>query len=65
MRRQWLKIAMLLSMLALLAVVFAPAAQPAAAPAAEKPAAAASGSGASLERMNWMARWSSGVVVIQ
>jgi len=45
MRRQWLKLAMLLSVLALLAACVAPAAQPAAAPAAAKPAAAASGSG--------------------
>src|SRR4051794_1994146 len=47
MRRRWLKIAMLLSVLALLAACVAPAAQPAAAPAAAQPAAApASGSGA-------------------
>ncbi|MFN8488003.1 MAG: ABC transporter substrate-binding protein [Caldilineaceae bacterium] len=46
MQRQWLKITMLLTVLALLAACVAPAGQPAAAPAAEKPAAAAaSGSG--------------------
>lgn len=44
MQRQWLKISMLLTVLALLAACVAPAGQPAAAPAAETPAAAASGS---------------------
>ena len=44
MRKQWLKLAMLLSVLALLAACVAPAAQPAAAPAAEQPAAASGSS---------------------
>src|SRR4051812_8090696 len=44
MRRQWLKLTILLTVIALFAACVAPAAQPAAAPAAEQPAAT-SGSG--------------------
>ncbi len=46
MQRHWLKITMLLTVLALLVACTAPVAQPGAAPSSEKPAAAASGSGA-------------------